>query len=195
MRNEIRKFQFPMIKRNIEIEEKNKYIWTVNDAAEDTFLHKEVPVFLYDQYEKKEIHGLVKHMRKAMIDARGIGLSANQMGFGYRLFVAQLPAKDGKGYVGKFYTIINPVITSESPKKIADEEGCLSIPATYGTVERAEKVVLTGIDKNGRDVKIKAEGLLARIFQHEADHLNGILFTSKAKNIFTIDSKGQSNKL
>ena len=102
------------------------------------------------------------------------------------MFIAQLPADDGKGYKGKFYRVVNPGVASESSKKIADEEGCLSIPHTYGTVDRAESIVLEGLDKQGRSVRIKAEGLLARIFQHETDHLNGILFTDKAKNVFTI---------
>lgn len=177
-----------MIKRKIDIEEKNRHIWTVNDAFEHIFLLKKVPMFLYAEYEKKEIRELIKHMRKAMTDARGIGLSANQMGFSLRLCIAQLPAQDGSGYTGKFYALINPHIVSHSAKKTVNEEGCLSIPHTYGTVSRFEKIVVTGLDVHGREIRIKAEGLLARIFQHEMDHLDGILFTRKAQNIYTIES-------
>lgn len=63
------------------------------------------------------------------------------------------------------------------------EEGCLSVPRTHGVVTRPRSVVLTGLDKHQKPIKIRATGLLARIFQHEVDHLNGIVFTDKAKNI------------
>lgn len=181
-----------MIKRKIDIEGKNRHIWTVHDAVEHTFLLKKVPVFVYTEYEKKEIRELVKHMRKAMSDARGIGLSANQMGFSLRLCIAQLPAQDGSGYTGKFYALINPHIVSHSTKKTIDEEGCLSIPCTYGAVARFEKIVVSGLDMNGREVRIHAQGLLARIFQHEIDHLDGVLFTRKAKDIYILERNANS---
>ena len=176
-----------MDKKKIELIKENNHIWTVNDVNEGKFLLKKVSEFAYADYSKKDIDLFVKHMRKMMVSAHGIGLSANQIGLPYRLFVAQLPSKDGKGYVGKFYAIINPVITFASAKKIADQEGCLSIPYTYGIVDRAEKITIEGLDKNGRMVTLKVEGLLARIFQHETDHLHGILFTSKARDVFKVE--------
>ena len=63
------------------------------------------------------------------------------------------------------------------------EEGCLSVPEIFGEVERQEKIILEGYDKNGRKIKIKAWGLLARVFQHEVDHLNGKIFIDTAKNL------------
>ncbi len=83
----------------------------------------------------------------------------------------------------KFYVIFNPEIIKFSEEKIIMEEGCLSAPGIYGQVERSSEIILQGYDKNGRKIKIRASGLLARIFQHETDHLNGILFIDKAIDI------------
>ncbi len=66
------------------------------------------------------------------------------------------------------------------------EEGCLSVPGVYGLVERSEKITLVRYDKNAKKIKIKVFGLLARVFQHEADHLNGILFTDRTKEVYKI---------
>ena len=157
--------------QNILIEKKHSRVWTVHTVAEEKFLRKKVEEFEYPLYEKKDMNALVKHMRKLMVASRGIGLSANQIGLSVRMFIAQLPADDGKGYKGKFYTVVNPRVASASSKKIADEEGCLSIPHTYGTVDRAESIVLEGLDKQGRSVRIKAEGLLARLKANGIDYL------------------------
>ena len=73
------------------------------------------------------------------------------------------------------------------------EEGCLSVPEIFGAVERPEKITLEGFDTGGKKIKIKAWGLLARIFQHETDHLNGILFIDKAKNLRRYE-KQEKNK-
>lgn len=71
------------------------------------------------------------------------------------------------------------------------EEGCLSVPGIYGDVERPEKITLVGQDRYDKKIKIKAWGLLARVFQHEVDHLNGILFIDKAKSIQKIEPKSR----
>jgi peptide deformylase len=110
-----------------------------------------------------------------MIAAEGIGLSANQIGLNTRVFVARVE--------NKFYAVFNPEIIQESKEKNKMDEGCLSIPGVYGLVERPAKVTLKGYDANGRPIKIKAWGLLARVFQHEVDHLNGNLFIDKAKQV------------
>lgn len=180
-----------MDKKNIQIKSENRHIWTINNSSENAFLLKKVPEFRYEEYERKDIEALVKHMRRMMTTARGVGLSANQIGFPFRLFVAQLPTKDGRGYSGKFYAIINPVISRFSAKKTQDQEGCLSVPYVYGTVDRPDKITIEGVDKNGRSVLIKADGFLARIFQHETDHLNGILFTGKAYDLIKVASEKQ----
>ena len=75
--------------------------------------------------------------------------------------------------------LINPKIIQYSEEKNVDWEGCLSVPDAYGLVERAEKIKITAKDIDGNIIKIKAEGFFARTIQHEVDHLDGILFTSK----------------
>src|SRR3989338_8180199 len=131
--------------------------------------------FDFSKYSKKEVRELVKTMRQAMQEAEGIGLSANQIGMNIKVFVAKVE--------NKFYAVFNPELTQLSKEKISLDEGCLSIPGLYGAVERPERVVLKGFDQNGKSLKIKAWGLLARVFQHEVDHLSGKLFIDKAEQV------------
>ena len=84
----------------------------------------------------------------------------------------------------KFYAIFNPELERMSKDTVVTEEGCLSVPGAFGDVPRSRMVTLKGLDKNGRPVKIKAWGLLARVFQHECDHLDGKLFLDRAKNVY-----------
>ncbi len=150
-------------------------IWTIQDKKEEKFLRKKTAKFDFKKHGKKEIRELIKNMRGIMKGVSGIGLSANQIGLDMSFFVAQ-PEK-------KFYAIFNPEIIKESPEKTSMEEGCLSVPGLFGIVERPEKIILTGLDSNNKKIKIKAWGLLARVFQHEVDHLNGILFIDKCKAV------------
>jgi peptide deformylase len=150
-------------------------IWVIDNKSEAKLLRKKVADFDFKKHSKKEINELLKKMREAMKAANGIGLSANQIGLDMNIFIAQ--AED------KFYAVFNPKITKYSGEKILMEEGCLSVPEIYGTTERPEKVTLEGYDKNGKKLKIKSWGLLARIFQHETDHLNGKLFIDIATDL------------
>ncbi len=174
-----------------ENQHEHNSIWTIASKKYEDFLRTHVADFNKDKHDKKDIEQTTKLMRQLMVQHRGIGLSANQIGLSLRLFICQLPTSDGAGYKGKFYTIINPIIESASEKKTIDQEGCLSIPGTYGDVERSEKIIMSGMDKNYRPVRIKASGLLARIMQHELDHLNGVLFIDKAKNIVQEEGEGK----
>jgi peptide deformylase len=169
------------------VEKENQKIWTAEVKAQEKFLRGKAKSFDFDKYSKKDINDLVLFMRTIMIKNYGIGLAAPQIGLNMRVFVAQLPTKDGRGYKGKFYALFNPRLESVSKKTISDAEGCLSVPGYYGTVPRSDKVTITGFDKNNRKVTIKAEGLLARIFQHEIDHLEGGLFTDKSKDVKKIE--------
>ncbi len=150
-------------------------IWTIQDKKEEKFLRKKAAKFDFKKHGKKEIRELVRKMREAMKTANGIGLSANQIGLDMKFFVAQ-PEK-------KFYAVFNPEIIKASPEKTAMEEGCLSVPELFGVVERPDKIILTGFDMNNKKIKIKAWGLLARVFQHEVDHLNGALFIDKCRAV------------
>jgi len=132
-------------------------------------LKRKAPVFDFKKYKTEEIRKVVSEMRKAMKLADGVGLSANQVGLDWRLFVAE--------YNKKFYVVFNPEITKKSEDTEALEEGCLSVPDVFMEVERPKSVTLEGNDRAGKKIKIKAFGVLARIFQHETDHLNGKLIT------------------
>ena len=122
------------------------------------------------------IQQLIDDMIETMYAAPGIGLAAPQVGIGKRIIVVDV------GDEHKPSTLINPVLTDFEGEEVA-AEGCLSIPGKIGDVTRAQRCVLKGLDRNGKRVRIEADGLLARCFQHEVDHLDGILITDKAANI------------
>ncbi len=157
-------------------------ILTINNKKEEKFLRTKTADFDFNKFSKKEISELLKTMREIMIEARGIGLSANQLGLNLKFFVAQISDKSLK-----FYVIFNPEIIKFSEEKIVMDEGCLSVPGVYGLVERSARITLVGRDENDKKIKIKTSGILARVFQHEFDHLNGILFIDKASNIHKIE--------
>lgn len=117
------------------------------------------------------VRDLIQHMYQVMADARGLGLAGPQVGVGKRIFVYDV----GEGP----HALINPQMLKSSGEEVGIE-GCLSIPGLQGEVPRFERVVVTGIDENGNKVKIKAQGLMARVFQHEMDHLDGKMFIDRA---------------
>jgi len=130
---------------------------------------------------RKELNTLINSMRDEMRKANGVGLSANQIGLSYRLFVAEVPDHQGNQ---KFYAILNPKIEKIEQDSVTTlNEGCLSVPESYGLIDRATQVKISGLTKTGKSIKIKAWGLLAQVFQHEIDHLDGKLFIDKAKEI------------
>ncbi|HEX4104281.1 MAG TPA: peptide deformylase [Candidatus Paceibacterota bacterium] len=155
-------------------------ILVVANKKEEKFLRKKTADFDFKKFTKKEISDLVNRMRRIMHEANGIGLSANQIGLNLRMFVAEVPDAEGNP---KFYAVFNPRLEKLSAEKAVYEEGCLSVPGKWGDVERPEKLVLSGTDRHGKPAKIKAWGLLARVFQHEMDHLNGKLFIDRTKRI------------
>jgi len=126
---------------------------------------------------------LVENLKQALNTSKtpGAGLACPQIGISKRIFVAKKFFTDPAGN-DTFVEIvfINPEILSQSKTTEISFEGCLSIPNTYGKVERAEKITVRYQDENGNLKKLKAEDYFARVIQHENDHLDGILFTSKA---------------
>lgn len=168
----------------------NEEILIIENKKEEKFLRTKTKEFQFSKKTAevdgrvltfKEVDELLRTMRKVMKMARGVGLSANQIGLPYRVFVAEVP--DSEGHV-KFYAVFNPTLEFQRKEKAMMEEGCLSVPGKYGYVERFTDVKLSGLDKRGRSLKIKAWGFLAHVFQHEVDHLDGKLFIDKAKEIF-----------
>lgn len=111
---------------------------------------------------------LVADMIETMRDAPGVGLAGPQVGVLDRVFVWEVEEEHG--------AVFNPVITARSEEQVEEEEGCLSLPGLYYPVVRSAAVVVEGRDENGDSVHLEAEGLLARVCQHEIDHLDGVLF-------------------
>jgi|SRR5437588_4104348 len=114
---------------------------------------------------------LAEDMFETMYDAPGVGLAAPQIGLSLRLFVYD----DGEGAKG---VVANPRLTLEEGEHV-DEEGCLSVPGLYYETPRALRVRLEGRDERGRPLRLEGEGLVARIFQHETDHLEGLLYLDR----------------
>ena len=168
-------------------------IFTISDKKEEKFLRTKTANFDFSKYAKKDIDELIKKMKISMLKANGIGLSANQIGLNIQLVVAQIPKIKREKIVGKeSHIIFNPKIENASKKISIMEEGCLSVPGLYGLVERPESVVLRGYNRYAKPITVKADGILARVFQHEIDHLNGILFIDKAKKLYKLETNGRN---
>lgn len=118
------------------------------------------------------MHRLYEDMLETMYKAPGVGLAAPQIGLSLRFFVYDAERGNGPG------AIANPLL-SEMEGEIVQDEGCLSIPNLWYPTARAERVRVDGLDLRGDQVTVHAEGLLARVFQHEIDHLNGMLFIDR----------------
>jgi peptide deformylase len=129
--------------------------------------------------KSKNFSAFCADMSKTMVKKDGVGLAAPQVGKNIRLIVVN--EKDG------IICMINPKITKRSWRKECEEEGCLSVPNTFGQVKRNQSINCTYTSLEGKNKKINAKGLLARVIQHEIDHLDGILFIDKAKDIKIID--------
>ena len=129
----------------------------------------------------EEIQTLIDDMIKTMYAAPGVGLAAPQVGVVLRVFVIDISVGETPT---ELIAMVNPSFeTCNVDASITEEEGCLSLPGFSAVVERRKQVVVSGLDRNGRPQKIEGEGLLARAFQHEMDHLNGTLFVDRLRGI------------
>ncbi len=158
-------------------------IWTIENKKEEKFLRTKTREFDFEKYSLKDVRELIQKMKSTMRAAHGIWLSANQIGHDYKIFVAEVQDAQGGN---KFYAVFNPKVEKAGEEEIVFEEGCLSIPLTYGEVTRPKQITISGQGKDGKPLRIKAWGLLARVFQHEIDHLNGKLFIDRTKNIHKV---------
>ena len=119
-----------------------------------------------------ELVTLAENMVETTLAAPGVGLAANQIGLPWRLFVVNIGVETDKD---NLVTVVNPEITAMEGSELG-EEGCLSIPDVIAEVNRASQIEIKGYDLDGNEVRYEAQGYLARAFQHEMDHLNGVLF-------------------
>jgi len=139
----------------------------------------------------KNLQTLIDDMIETMRDAPGVGLAAPQVGVSERVIVVEYAepeeVEEGEEPVEvepKLYVMVNPEIVKASPETVVGIEGCLSIPTLVGEVERAQEVRIRGFNRHGQPMKLKVDGWLARIFQHEIDHVNGVVFTDLATQIW-----------
>jgi peptide deformylase len=132
----------------------------------------------------KEKQVLIDDMVETMREAPGVGLAAPQVGISERLIVVEYGDEENEEAPKKLYVVINPEIVDASSETVNGVEACLSIPGLAGEVDRNLKITVKGLNRHGKPTKIKAEGWLARIFQHEIDHLDGVLFTDRATKVW-----------
>lgn len=133
----------------------------------------------------KDLQVLIEDMIETMRTEPGVGLAASQVNVSTRLIVVEYPLDDlQEDAERKLFVVANPEISKMSVETEMGMEGCLSVPNLLGEVERSIEIEVTGQNRHGKKQKIHARGWLARIFQHEIDHLNGILFVDRAENLF-----------
>ena len=123
------------------------------------------------------VRRLMDDMVETMLAAPGVGLAATQVGVSLRVIVMKVD--------NQLYQLANPEVVRSSGEQTG-YEGCLSVPGYIGEVTRAERVVARGLNRHGKEVRIKGEGLLARAIQHEIDHLDGVLFIDRLTSLETL---------
>lgn len=149
-------------------------------------LHKKAEPVAPADLETKKIKKLVKNLKETMRIRDGVGLAAPQVK--ESLAICAIHGKyspdtnDNDDLI-----LINPTWEKATRKKEYGEEGCLSVPHTFGKVKRYKNIKVKALSPDGQELNFLADGFFARIIQHEVDHLSGIIFTQKAKNIYKID--------
>lgn len=143
-----------------------------------TLRHKSKPLRRVDA----ELKQIVGQMFELMYAANGVGLAANQVDLPLRLFVANLKSDDAEG---EELVFINPVVSRPKGTEVR-EEGCLSLPGIYAPVRRPEKVIVSAYNLQGQEFEAEIDGFLARVVQHETDHLDGVLFIDRLSETTTM---------
>jgi len=128
----------------------------------------------------EEIQNLIEDMAATVYEAPGIGLAAIQVGYDKSLLVYDVSPRDEER---SLQVLINPRIVLSEGTTISEDEGCLSVPDFKADVKRAASVIVEALDREGKPLRLEAEGLLAIVLQHEIDHLNGILFINRISSL------------
>ncbi len=149
---------------------------TIRTAGDNVLREKTLPVKRFD----KGLKALLDNMVDTMQDANGVGLAAPQVGVNKRVAVVDI----GDGLL----ELVNPEITRTEGVQICEQEGCLSVPGFFGTVERAAQIDISAQDRTGKPFKVTADGFKAQAIQHELDHLDGILFIDRATSIMKAEA-------
>ena len=131
-----------------------------------------------------ELQTLIDDMIETMRAAPGVGLAGPQVNEPLHVIVVEFGDEEDEEVPKKLYVLVNPEISRTSPETLVAAEGCLSVPGLMGDVERSTAVTVIAKNRRGQPIKLKAKGWLARIFQHEIDHVNGILFLDRAERVY-----------
>ncbi|MBN2393551.1 MAG: peptide deformylase [Anaerolineae bacterium] len=126
-----------------------------------------------------EVRTLIQDMIETVDTANGVGLAAVQVGEMVRAIIVEIPEEEDDPNSGKLFVVLNPEVVKEGRETEVGVEGCLSIPGYAGEVERATEIVVRGLDRFGKSFRLRPRGFLARVFQHEIDHCNGVLYTDR----------------
>jgi len=170
---------------------------TIVSLPDSVLRRKAKPVTRFDA----SLQTLVEDMLETMRAAPGVGLAAPQVNVSQRLIVIEYAQhEDDKDteeqpVKKKLYVMANPEIIKTSAETVTGVEGCLSVPGVVGEVERFAMVQVKGLNRHGKPMKIKAEGWLARIFQHEIDHLDGIVFPDRATRVWKPEREEEAKDL
>ena len=144
----------------------------------------------------EELQTLIEDMIDTMRNEPGVGLAAPQVNVSQRVIVVEYPEnEEDENAEPRLFVVVNPEIIRASEDKVMGTEGCLSVPGLIGDVERHLEITVKGKTQRGQPLKLKLKGWTARIFQHEIDHLNGILFIDKAENIREISGETNQSKV
>ncbi len=134
-----------------------------------------------------ELQELVDDMIITLHEASGAGLAAPQVNVSQQVILVEYGSDEDEDIPPIIYVTVNPKISRFSQEIVTGAEGCLSIPGFMGEVDRAQEIVVEGQDRYGKPLKMKLQGWIARIFQHEIDHINGILFTDRTTLVWETD--------
>lgn len=160
--------------------------------TDNQILRKTAKEVSTEKITSSEIQKILSDMKKTLSKEKvGVALAAPQINIPLRIFIVSgkifKNIEDENAPIPSDLIFINPTITKISKDKKLIEEGCLSIRSQYGKIKRSKKVTVRAYDENGKMFERGGSGMLAQIFQHEIDHLNGILFTDNAKELYKID--------
>lgn len=136
-----------------------------------------------------ELQQLVDDMISTLRSYSGAGLAAPQIDESQQVILVEYGSDEDEEIPPTLYVVVNPKITRFSQETVSGAEGCLSIPRLMGEVERAQEIMVEAQDRHGEPMKLRLDGWAARIFQHEIDHLNGILYTDRTTNVWETDDE------
>jgi len=172
---------------------------TLITVPNEILRRKARPVTQFDD----KLQSLIEDMVETMRTEPGVGLAATQVAVSERVIVveyyedeekAEQSEEEGKELPKRLYAVINPEITRKSTETELGVEGCLSVPGINGDVERHLAITVKGLNRHGQPLTLKLKDWTARIFQHEIDHLNGVLFTDLATRIWKLEPPSEEDQ-